>query len=290
MQFKTLMAALMALVGMPLAAQDVPDTPKPVEVMILGTYHFANPGNDTVNMEVDDVLKPERQRELEALAQTLAEWKPTKIAVESQQEPPEFAVESYARAQDLLGTSRDETVQIGFRLALLLGHEVVFGFDERAGDGEPDYFPFGKMQEFAEASGQGEIVTNLIGGLQERMKEEEAKLASQSIPRSLMKDNDPSWFEEEHNHLYYTLLRIGDGDNQPGAELNAYWYMRNAKMFAKLDLIAEPGDRVFVLVGSGHATWLRDFVKRMPGYTLVESLPYVERAAERSKTFEGPSD
>jgi hypothetical protein len=61
--------------------------------------------------------------------------------------------------------------------------------------------------------------------------------------------------------------------------------MRNAKMFAKIDMIALPGDRVLVIAGSGHATWLRHFVRHMPGYALVEPLPFIEKAAVRSQAL-----
>ena len=40
---------------------------QPVQVMVLGSYHFGNPGRDKVNAHVDDVTTPQRQRELEAL-------------------------------------------------------------------------------------------------------------------------------------------------------------------------------------------------------------------------------
>lgn len=38
-------------------------------VMILGTYHMANPGADAVNFEADEVLAPKRQRELQQLVE-----------------------------------------------------------------------------------------------------------------------------------------------------------------------------------------------------------------------------
>ena len=34
--------------------------PAPVEVMVLGAYHFGNPGRDTHNIKVDTVLTPQR--------------------------------------------------------------------------------------------------------------------------------------------------------------------------------------------------------------------------------------
>jgi hypothetical protein len=59
------------------------------------------------------------------------------------------------------------------------------------------------------------------------------------------------------------------------AELNAAWYLRNARIFAKLVQISRPGDRVIVVFGAGHAYWLRHFVETTPGFQLVESNRYL---------------
>lgn len=59
------------------------------------------------------------------------------------------------------------------------------------------------------------------------------------------------------------------------AELNAAWYQRNAKIFAKLTQIARPGDRVIVVFGAGHLFWLRHLVEHMPGFALVEPNRYL---------------
>src|ERR1035438_8610935 len=37
------------------------------QVMVLGTYHMANPGRDIYNMQADDVRSPKRQQELAQL-------------------------------------------------------------------------------------------------------------------------------------------------------------------------------------------------------------------------------
>lgn len=274
------MAALgAALVAKPVIADDhLDEAEAPVtQVMILGLYHFANPGLDIANTTVDDVLAPQRQQEIVQLTDSLAQWQPTKIAVENMAKAPELTLDSYANTESLLTTDRNESIQIGYRLARQLGHEAVYGYDEQAADGEPDYFPMGKVQAFAAESGDMALLTELFGEVQAMAAEEEARLAEQTIAQSLVTHNSPEELNAIHDRLYYSLLSIGDGDNQPGAELNAFWYMRNAKMFAKIDMIAEPGDRILVLAGSGHATWLRHFVERMPGYELVEALPYIER-------------
>lgn len=78
---------------------------------------------------------------------------------------------------------------------------------------------------------------------------------------------------------YYSILGIGDSEQQPGAELNALWYMRNAKIFAKLMTVAEPGDRLLVVYGGGHNYWLRHFASETPGYRSVDPVPYLEEAS-----------
>jgi hypothetical protein len=282
---KFMIGAVLSVFSIAAAAQERPKAPpEPIQVMVLGTYHFANPGRDVANLEVDDVLAPQRQREIQTLVQTLAEWKPTKVAVESQAAAPKLEVAAYAEVEQQLRTQRNESVQIGFRLAHATGLDTVYGIDEQPSEGEPDYFPFGKVQAFAQANGQGDLLQRVFAVLQARVAEEQAKLPRQTIAESLIFHNDTAIVDAGHDAAYYAMLSIGDGEAQPGAELNAYWYMRNAKMFAKLDMVAEPGDRVFLIVGSGHATWLRHFVSRMPGYELVDAMPYVQTAAAASGT------
>ena len=69
---KSAIIALSALIAIALpnaVAEDAPEPRNnPVQIMVLGTYHFGNPGLDLVNTEADDVLLPKRQAELEKLA------------------------------------------------------------------------------------------------------------------------------------------------------------------------------------------------------------------------------
>ncbi|MCA1750093.1 MAG: DUF5694 domain-containing protein [Sphingomonadales bacterium] len=265
------------LVAAPVSAQQA----EPVEVMILGSYHFANPGRDLANMEVDDVTTPRRQREIEALVDALAQWQPDKILIESEQPGPDFHVSDYAEfSPAMLAERRNESVQIGYRLAHRLGHPHVYGFDEQPGENEPDYFPYGPLRQWAEEHGMAARLDAMEQEIQARVAAEGAAQAETSIPASLIEHNDRAASDGQHAYFYYGLFDFGDGEAQPGAELNAYWFLRNAKMFAKIGLIVEPGERVLVIVGSGHGFWLRHLAEQTPGYELIDVVPLLRAAAD----------
>lgn len=267
--FLTLVASLS------LAAQAAAQPPRPVEVMVVGTWHFDSPGLDIHNPKVDDVLKPQRQRELEALAAALAEFRPTKIMVERVSATlidPKYAEFTPA----MLAKERDERVQIAYRLARQLGLETVHAIDEQTGPGEPDYFPFGKLVEWAKANGASASLNALMVKWKARSDDIE-ELQSGTLPSALATINAPEVIEQDQR-FYYEALAIGDADQQPGADLNAMWYLRNAKIFAKLQQVVEPGDRVLVVYGAGHNYWLRHFARTATGYRNVDPVPYLGRA------------
>lgn len=88
-------------------------------------------------------------------------------------------------------------------------------------------------------------------------------------------------FVNADKQFYYGVLGVGDRDIQSGADLNAMWYLRNAKIFSKLMLETKPGDSVLVVYGSGHSYWLRHFASETPGYRMVDPVPYLELAKVR---------
>lgn len=249
-------------------------TPAPVQVMILGTYHFGNPGLDLHNMKSENVLTAARQKELEDIAIRLAKFNPTKIAVEARSDRPDFSTQKFADfTPQKLSTDPDERTQIAFRLAQRLGHKNVYGVDEQSDT--IDYFPFGKVEAYAKAHNQVGTLARMHEDVEKNMKVMEAAQKTTPIRLLLADMNEPARVRSDHQQFYYGLLVLGDQKNQPGADLNAAWYQRNAKIFAKLTQIARPGDRILVVFGAGHAFWLRHLAQNTPGYTLVEANDYL---------------
>jgi hypothetical protein len=265
----SLIVAAFALLATPAAAAD------PVKVMVLGTWHFSNPGLDVVNVQSEDVRTPNRQRELEAVADALAEFRPTKIMVEKVVNTTDLVDSAFPGFTPVvLRERKDERVQIGYRLAHLLGHRRVYGIDEQPSAGEPDYFPFGKVVEYAQAKGQMAKLQEGLAQVEADKKAFQEKQGRTHLATLLAEENEPSDWKAGISG-YYEVLGIGDTETQPGAELNAYWYMRNAKIFGKLMNIAEPGDRVLVIFGTSHAYWLRHFAREVNGFQEIDPRPYL---------------
>ncbi|MBX9616194.1 MAG: hypothetical protein K2X25_11415 [Caulobacteraceae bacterium] len=268
-----LLAAL-AMLALPTAA--VAQTAEPVEVMILGTYHFDNPGRDVHNARIDSVLTPDKQRQLEDVADSLARFRPTAVAVErvatDQATLLDQAFPGFSPAA--LRTNADERVQIGYRLAHRLGLSRVYAIDEQEMDGEPTYFPYGAVSNWAQANGQADALAAMSATIGALVADLEHRQRTQDIGQVLAFMNGPEPAAND-KAFHYALMRFGAGDAQPGAILNGRWFTRNAEIFARLMQVAEPGDRIVVVYGAGHSAWLRDMVEATPGFRLIEPDDYL---------------
>ncbi len=272
---------LSAVVGLMFAASPAAAAEKPVDVMVMGSYHFGNPGMDINNAKVDSVLTPQKQAELEAVARALLTFKPTHVMVEAESNEPDFAAKSYQDfTAERLKTKANEIEQIGFRVAKMAGLSRVNAIDEQPKDGEPDYFPYDKLQATAAKFGQTAVLDGANSQVQAWTKAFEARQKTNAVAELLIEMNIPGKRFPEMS-FYYDILPIGDADTQTGADLNAGWCLRNAKIFGKLMRVAKPGDRVLVVYGAGHGFWLRHFAKETPGYRNVDVVPYLKKAKGR---------
>jgi hypothetical protein len=233
--------------------------------MVVGVFHMSNPGHDLHDLKADDVLEPKRQREIEAVTAALSRFRPTKIGLEW---PADLVADRYK--QYLAGTlppSRNEVVQLGFRLAKSTGAEV-YSLDA---DGD---FPYERLKNFAETHGFGKLLDDVNAATQRDVDEEARLLAEKGISADLRLLNDPTRLASD-NAFYRNILRIGQGGDQPGADLTASWYHRNVLICANLLQLAKPDDRIVIFFGAGHAFLLRQCVTETPGFKLVEANEYL---------------
>lgn len=262
-------ALVAAIAAMPMASQAAPAAePAPVSVMIVGNFHMSNPGRDMHNVTVDDMLSPKRQAEIAAVTDALNRFHPTAVAAEW---PADIASERYAKyLAGTLDPSRNEVVQLGFRLARTAGLKEFHGVDV---DGD---FPFEAVDAYARAHGQGALIDAAQAEIAAYVKTQDEMLKTSSVAANLRYMNDPTLIAAG-NGFYRTTLKIGGGTQQPGADLLTAWYRRNFLICANIIQFARPGDHVVVFYGAGHAFLLRQCIAETPGFRLVEPNDYLPR-------------
>lgn len=248
-----------------------------IEVMVIGSFHMGNPGQDVANAEIGSMLTDQRQAEIAAAVNAIAAFKPTVIAVERITAEPGYVDPKFLEfTPDKLKSNADERYQLGYRLAQNEGVSRVYGIDEQPSDGEPDYFPFDELMAHAEATGQADALGAQITDIQSKSKKLEEMQKEKTVAELLIAMNsDPDMAGAD---FYYETFRYDRGEKQPGAELQAYWFMRNAKIFSKLVQVTKPGDRVVIIYGAGHKYWLDHFASHTPGFTRVDPIPYLQTA------------
>ena len=246
--------------------------PGEVQVMLLGTFHFAGSSTDAVSTPMD-VRTPARQAELEDLAARLARWAPEQIAVEW---PASFADSTTARfaryvAAGGVTRSQDETVQLGFRLARRLGHATVHPIDHQMPIGNDSIEAL--LARRPDLRRRGDSVT---AALQAAAKAKEQGYAGRSLADLLAEGNSEAGLHGGNSGAMFNFLAAGEGNNRGGPQLLARWYERNFYMAHNLTRVLRPGTRrVLVLAGSGHVPPLRNILDESPDFCPVSPLPYL---------------
>ncbi len=243
-------------------------------LVVLGTYHMGTPGNNVVNGKVDDVTNPERQKQLVELVEHLKKFKPTKIAVECDIEDDAKTQETYNNY--LAGKyrlSKNETNQIGFRLAKDLNHKKVYCVDWGIFPDDPLYNYEKYASKDAELDGFRKA---LYKNLKEEIDAEHEKLFTLSITDQLILLNQPERMETDHQR-YFDIMRIGRGNEYAGANYLSWWYGRNLKILVNIIRITDsPNDRILVIYGAGHAKLLNQLTKESDFYNVESPLKYLQ--------------
>lgn len=256
---------------------EMPARPEPIaEVMLIGTFHFANPGLDSFNLEADDVRSEKRQKEIAALVQRLAKWQPDLVMVEFPRKKQSLLDERYAkyRAGGLRDT-RNEYAQVGMRLADALGHPRMAAIDVKHTFMSPEH-----QALFEKPT---ERLQKLGADLEEKgnaaMKVMAERLEKSTIGDMLAWMNEDRTLQGNHDIYVDHLMRGWRDENQGGAHTVANWYTRNILMFQNVlrEIVESDGKvkRVVLVVGQGHVPILRQLTRDNPSLAAVDPVPFL---------------
>jgi len=245
---------------------------KAATILILGTFHMGNPRLDSTNIEADDVLLPQRQREIAELVEKLAAFKPTKIAIEA---PYANTTSPDRYARFLVGKydlKRNESEQIGFRLAKKLNLPNIYPVDF------PMFMNGLRPDEVEEPRPPpGQAPAAKPSAPPASLSEEDKLLRRSTITEFLRYLNDEKRIQNDHAQYMQMLLPNDNPAIYARADLVTNWYKRNLRIMINLNRITEfPRDRVLLIIGAGHLKLLKTFAKDSSYFCLADTETYLK--------------
>jgi uncharacterized protein YgfB (UPF0149 family) len=252
---RLLLIVLLSLLGaIPALAKTEQQIPPPAKVLMLGLFHFDNPGFDAVKYTPIDVMQPKQQAYLQGLVKRIARFKPTKVLLEYPPSKDEVFNERYSNfVAGKYELPKNEIYQLGFRIAKLSGHARVYGFDVHAPAFEDKLWG-----NLSAAPATDKKLMTLIETESKRLNVAHQKMSLKEI---LTMSNTSK--EDLRNKGFYMLLNdVGANTGLfYGADSAANWWQRNLRMYAVVQTQASPGERVLVIAGSGHTAIQRDLLR-----------------------------
>jgi len=226
-----------------------------VEVMMIGTFHFSNPGKDMVKMKQLDVMDAKSQDYLDAFtARLAAEFKPTLVLLEYGPENDAILQERYRGYQDgTYSLAVNEIYQMGFRIAKAAGNVPIAGFDEREIGWDAE-----RLLETMPTTAP-EIAAAMDRKYAELTEQMTNDHATKSLQQLLLQTNEPE-ADRANKDLYLMTNSVSTNGEYEGALAASSWWHRNFRMYAKIQAHAKPGARILVIAGQGHTAILKDFL------------------------------
>jgi hypothetical protein len=229
------------------------------EIFIVGSYHMANRNHDVYNVQADDMLSAQRQHEIAQVIEVLKRFHPTKIAIEDQ-EGQDVGREYSDYLAGKYTLSRDETNQLGYQLAKELGHAQVYPVNAWAGND----FPLQHVINYAKAHGRTPQLETIMAEWGAAVKELDDFLKTHTVLETLEHANSDA-FVAENISPYFEVARFGDPLDYAGADLLGNYYLRNIRIYQNIvNLIDSPSERILVIYGYGHLSWLRQNARQDP--------------------------
>lgn len=249
---------------------------KEVKVLLLGTFHFDNPGLDVAKFKDADILSPKRQQEVEEVTSLLKIFAPDKIfieAVPTRQPQIDSSFTSYKAGKRKLGAS--EVEQLGFRLAKQLGLPTLYGVDYKEAE-----FPFDSLMKSAMEANQTDITSFVQKTIEEVQKSFNEALQKFTIKEMLLRENSEDLMRLQHE-FYFKLLPAGKPGNHIGSYLVSEWWRRNMVIYENiLKQLDGNEEKILVIFGSGHTAILSELMKFNTTIKLV-SVSEVLKAAKK---------
>jgi hypothetical protein len=240
--------------------------PNKTKVLLLGTFHFANPGLDVAKYEDANILSAKRQQEVKEVVALLKKFKPDKIFIENtptQQVKLDSLYQRFKEAKWEL--KQDEVYQLGFRLAKELDLPALHAVDY-----QDAHFPFDSLIKVLQQEKQFKLLQHIKSTIDSIQTSFNNSLKTLTIKKLLLMENAPA-SDRLSVGSYFQLLVAGGKNNHVGSYLASEWWRRNMIIYENiLKRLSGDEKKVLIIFGSSHTALLKEFMKFNPALELVE--------------------
>ncbi|MEP6747008.1 MAG: DUF5694 domain-containing protein [Bacteroidota bacterium] len=235
------------------------------KVLLLGCFHFDNPGLDVAKFENADVMSAKRQQEIRAVLNKLEQFKPDKIFVEvgAEMQPKlDSNLQKYKIEKFVLKAT--ETHQLGYRLAKELNLPTLYAVDYSGAQ-----FPFDSLVSSATEAKQFSLLGYMKTSIDSIQNSFNESLKKNTVTELLLNQNSTPMVNFQVG-AYFDFLIAGKEGNHIGSYLTSEWWRRNMIIYENiLKRMTGKEEKILVIFGSGHTALLQEMMKYNKNFELV---------------------
>lgn len=241
------------------------------EVLLIGSFHFANPGLDASKLKSLDINSNSVQKDINTIVAAIKKFKPSKIFVEYRFQDQQKLNDIYTDFLNNKSTTgineKSEIYQLGFKSGKALGLSQIEAIDYKANLSGTD-----SVMKVMQATNQEQLmqaipeyVQAISGNFNGLVKD------GASIIEILLAQNTKNSRNLDLGFYTNLLTKAGNKDNFIGADVATQWYRRNINMFSLIQKsLTENDQKIMILLGASHIAVLEKLFELNPEYSIVE--------------------
>jgi len=245
------------------------------KVLLIGTFHYNNPGTDVAKTKAFNVLDKESQNQLEQIAEKISEFNPNKVFVEwpfEEQKKLDSLYKLYSEDTYFKGSLSDfyrksEIFQLAFRFSKKNKLESLNAVDYRETS-----FPFDSLVNVISVNKQSALKAEIDNGIKAFTTEFDRKIENGSSLLDLTYFLNSDDMRKKSNRFHTELpLLAGGKENFIGPYLVSEWHRRNLTIWSLIQKSLETDDRrIVLLLGASHIAMIKDYIDRNDDFEVVE--------------------
>lgn len=248
------------------------------KILLIGTFHFNNPGLDARKEPDFDILNPLVQKELDVISEKIKAFNPSKFFIEFDYDEQErldslynlylenkyfeYVKKKYPKSRYY---AQCEIFQLAFRVGKLSNLKTIHCIDYSNAD-----FPYDSLKQEMTHAKQLDLIKQM------------ETFPPNAIHKNLLPrlyDLNTSQSRKENRSWYIKYANRGAMlHNFVGAYLSSEWYRRNLFMFSLIQKLTSTKDEnVVLLLGAGHIALIEQFIKDDDRFEIIELKEIMEK-------------